>query len=145
MLDRCPHRAAALSQGRMTAAGNLQCAYHGMKTRSHNPHAAEAKPGATGCSCRIHSRWHSCVTCWALASFRARSVCTGRVDVRRRDWGLHQHPAGGQRGHHLGAYLRHSAALRRVPGHCVGLPHPRRPTLHRQHCWCAPPGRCTLL
>ncbi|EIE25663.1 ISP domain-containing protein [Coccomyxa subellipsoidea C-169] len=29
MLDRCPHRAAALSQGRMTAAGNLQCAYHG--------------------------------------------------------------------------------------------------------------------
>ena len=29
MLDRCPHRAAALSEGRMTAAGNLQCAYHG--------------------------------------------------------------------------------------------------------------------
>jgi phenylpropionate dioxygenase-like ring-hydroxylating dioxygenase large terminal subunit len=29
MLDRCPHRAAALSEGRMTAAGHLQCAYHG--------------------------------------------------------------------------------------------------------------------
>ena len=29
MLDRCPHRAAALSEGRMTAGGNLQCAYHG--------------------------------------------------------------------------------------------------------------------
>ena len=30
MLDRCPHRAAALSEGRMTASGDLQCAYHGM-------------------------------------------------------------------------------------------------------------------
>eukprot|EP00891_Asterochloris_glomerata_P009043 jgi/Astpho2/9043/Aster-x1561 len=29
LLDRCPHRAAALSQGRMTAAGDIQCAYHG--------------------------------------------------------------------------------------------------------------------
>ena len=29
MLDRCPHRAAALSEGRMTASGDLQCAYHG--------------------------------------------------------------------------------------------------------------------
>ena len=28
LLDRCPHRGAALSQGRMTALGNLQCAYH---------------------------------------------------------------------------------------------------------------------
>ncbi|CAK0757071.1 hypothetical protein CVIRNUC_002509 [Coccomyxa viridis] len=29
MLDRCPHRAAALSEGRMTSSGDLQCAYHG--------------------------------------------------------------------------------------------------------------------
>lgn len=29
LLDVCPHKAAALSQGRMTAAGNFQCAYHG--------------------------------------------------------------------------------------------------------------------
>jgi len=29
MLDRCPHRGAALSEGRMTASGALQCAYHG--------------------------------------------------------------------------------------------------------------------
>lgn len=28
LLDRCPHRGAALSEGRMTALGNLQCAYH---------------------------------------------------------------------------------------------------------------------
>lgn len=27
--DRCPHRAAALSEGRMTPDGQLQCAYHG--------------------------------------------------------------------------------------------------------------------
>ena len=27
--DRCPHRAAALSEGRMTPDGHLQCAYHG--------------------------------------------------------------------------------------------------------------------
>ena len=29
MKDACPHKAAALSQGRVTAAGNFQCAYHG--------------------------------------------------------------------------------------------------------------------
>jgi phenylpropionate dioxygenase-like ring-hydroxylating dioxygenase large terminal subunit len=29
LLDVCPHKAAALSQGRMTASGNFQCAYHG--------------------------------------------------------------------------------------------------------------------
>ncbi|KAK9804097.1 hypothetical protein WJX73_007161 [Symbiochloris irregularis] len=28
-VDRCPHRAAALSEGRLTASGNLQCSYHG--------------------------------------------------------------------------------------------------------------------
>ena len=30
LIDRCPHRAAALSEGRMTSSGNLQCAYHGV-------------------------------------------------------------------------------------------------------------------
>jgi phenylpropionate dioxygenase-like ring-hydroxylating dioxygenase large terminal subunit len=29
MEDRCPHKSAALSEGRMTAAGYFQCAYHG--------------------------------------------------------------------------------------------------------------------
>lgn len=29
MRDACPHRGAALSEGRMTAGGHLQCAYHG--------------------------------------------------------------------------------------------------------------------
>jgi phenylpropionate dioxygenase-like ring-hydroxylating dioxygenase large terminal subunit len=29
LLDRCPHKAAALSEGRMTSTGYLQCAYHG--------------------------------------------------------------------------------------------------------------------
>mmetsp|Transcript_209 Transcript_209/g.607 ORF Transcript_209/g.607 Transcript_209/m.607 type:complete len:640 (-) Transcript_209:933-2852(-) len=29
LIDRCPHRAAALSQGVLTPGGNLQCAYHG--------------------------------------------------------------------------------------------------------------------
>ncbi|KAK9814291.1 hypothetical protein WJX72_003521 [[Myrmecia] bisecta] len=29
MVDRCPHRAAALSEGRITEDGRLQCAYHG--------------------------------------------------------------------------------------------------------------------
>jgi len=27
--DACPHKAAALSEGRLTASGHLQCAYHG--------------------------------------------------------------------------------------------------------------------
>jgi phenylpropionate dioxygenase-like ring-hydroxylating dioxygenase large terminal subunit len=29
MEDRCPHKAAALSEGRVTSSGNIQCAYHG--------------------------------------------------------------------------------------------------------------------
>jgi phenylpropionate dioxygenase-like ring-hydroxylating dioxygenase large terminal subunit len=29
LVDVCPHKAAALSQGRMTASGHFQCAYHG--------------------------------------------------------------------------------------------------------------------
>ena len=29
MKDQCPHRLAALSEGRLTASGDLQCAYHG--------------------------------------------------------------------------------------------------------------------
>ena len=29
LLDRCPHRLAALSEGRVTAQGKVQCAYHG--------------------------------------------------------------------------------------------------------------------
>jgi phenylpropionate dioxygenase-like ring-hydroxylating dioxygenase large terminal subunit len=29
MLDQCPHKSAALSEGRITAKGNIQCAYHG--------------------------------------------------------------------------------------------------------------------
>ena len=29
MIDKCPHKAAALSQGRVTAGGLFQCAYHG--------------------------------------------------------------------------------------------------------------------
>lgn len=29
MIDRCPHRAAALSEGLLTADGSFQCAYHG--------------------------------------------------------------------------------------------------------------------
>jgi len=40
MLDRCPHRGAALSEGRMTAPGNLQCAYH----VRHPPRCAALRP-----------------------------------------------------------------------------------------------------
>jgi len=40
MLDRCPHRGAALSEGRMTAPGNLQCAYHVRNT----PRCAALRP-----------------------------------------------------------------------------------------------------
>jgi nitrite reductase/ring-hydroxylating ferredoxin subunit len=29
LLDRCPHRGAALSEGRVTSQGWMQCAYHG--------------------------------------------------------------------------------------------------------------------
>eukprot|EP00884_Botryococcus_braunii_P011470 jgi/Botrbrau1/20323/Bobra.0006s0006.1 len=38
MLDRCPHRQAALSEGRMTSGGNLQCAYHGWTFQGETGH-----------------------------------------------------------------------------------------------------------
>ena len=47
LMDRCPHRAAALSQGRMTAAGYLQCAYHGWSF-----------DGETGACTNIPQVWH---------------------------------------------------------------------------------------
>lgn len=37
LLDRCPHRGAALSEGRMTALGSLQCAYH-VRAPAHVSH-----------------------------------------------------------------------------------------------------------
>lgn len=82
MLDRCPHRAAALSQGRMTAAGNLQCAYHGMESRSHIPHATE--PSALSDGLFLQDPQQTALLSEVLVPrlfFRARSLCTGRVDV----------------------------------------------------------------
>jgi phenylpropionate dioxygenase-like ring-hydroxylating dioxygenase large terminal subunit len=34
MVDVCPHKTAALSEGRITEGGNFQCAYHGWKFNS---------------------------------------------------------------------------------------------------------------
>lgn len=187
MLDRCPHRAAALSQGRMTAAGNLQCAYHGKRCmpcsciyeqRVPCPTLQESQSQAlsdvnlsalprlcdvrtrslrhvfcmAGCpSCLLgQSQWRPCVG-WAMVSwilsqlpvpwpikeldsvFTGSACCVDRVVVRWRDRRLHKHPPGVSRGHHLGAYLCNSVAVRRVPGHCVGLPQPWRTTLYRHN------------
>ena len=40
MLDRCPHKKVALSEGRVTDGGYLQCSYHGASTcsGSHDVH-----------------------------------------------------------------------------------------------------------
>ena len=50
LLDICPHRFAALSQGKLTG-GNLQCPYHGLEFDGagrcvHNPHGNGARPAA---------------------------------------------------------------------------------------------------
>ena len=44
LLDRCPHRAAALSEGRMTSSGDLQCAYHGESPPAASRSAARVVP-----------------------------------------------------------------------------------------------------
>lgn len=51
VLDRCPHRFAPLSAGRVMDDGSLQCGYHGLQFRgdggcSHNPHGNGAIPKA---------------------------------------------------------------------------------------------------
>jgi phenylpropionate dioxygenase-like ring-hydroxylating dioxygenase large terminal subunit len=60
MLDRCPHRAAALSEGRMTAGGNLQCAYHGAACLEQPwPAGSASCPHfpSTLCGCAVHAGW----------------------------------------------------------------------------------------
>jgi phenylpropionate dioxygenase-like ring-hydroxylating dioxygenase large terminal subunit len=49
--DRCPHRYAPLSRGRVTAAGHLQCGYHGLEFNAsgacvRNPHPSGRIPAA---------------------------------------------------------------------------------------------------
>lgn len=47
--DRCPHKAAALSEGRMTESGLFQCAYHGWSFDGQNGDCVQipqAPPGA---------------------------------------------------------------------------------------------------
>ena len=69
MLDRCPHRAAALSEGRMTASGDLQCAYHGMGLTAlilrHHDHLQAKDLQAARCwislmKCPPHITQHMC-------------------------------------------------------------------------------------
>lgn len=49
--DKCPHKAAALSQGRITASGKFQCAYHGWSFDGTNGECVEipqiVKPDGT--------------------------------------------------------------------------------------------------
>lgn len=67
LLDHCPHRGAALSQGRMTALGNLQCAYH--VRSSPVAHSAQCWP-VVGAGC---------------ASFTAlRKLCTMKLYLEHR-------------------------------------------------------------
>ena len=77
MLDRCPHRAAALSEGRMTSSGDLQCAYHGMRMialiLNHN--------------CLLQAKHvqasDTAVKCWMLlvkkAHHSTQHMCTGSI------------------------------------------------------------------
>ena len=41
MEDRCPHKSAALSEGRVTSGGNFQCAYHGWSFDGKNGNCVE--------------------------------------------------------------------------------------------------------
>mmetsp|Transcript_22489 Transcript_22489/g.31548 ORF Transcript_22489/g.31548 Transcript_22489/m.31548 type:complete len:627 (-) Transcript_22489:75-1955(-) len=41
MEDRCPHKSAALSEGRITSKGNFQCAYHGWSFDGKNGQCVE--------------------------------------------------------------------------------------------------------
>ncbi|GMI46054.1 hypothetical protein TrCOL_g13597 [Triparma columacea] len=61
--DKCPHRLAALSEGRLTAQGYVQCAYHGWsfdatgacKSVPQRPNGAQQSTMlcATACPCRV--------------------------------------------------------------------------------------------
>ena len=43
LLDRCPHRGAALSLGTVTDDGSLQCRYHGWRFRGDGACARSAE------------------------------------------------------------------------------------------------------
>jgi phenylpropionate dioxygenase-like ring-hydroxylating dioxygenase large terminal subunit len=61
--DRCPHRYAPLSRGRVTPAGHLQCGYHGLEFNERgacvrNPHpSGRIPPGAKVRSYPVQERF----------------------------------------------------------------------------------------
>ena len=57
--DRCPHRAAALSEGRMTPDGQLQCAYHGWSFDGESGICTNI-PQVIPNALRIHTKLCSC-------------------------------------------------------------------------------------
>lgn len=146
MLDRCPHRAAALSEGRMTSSGYLQCAYHGRDM----PHSSVwlccvPRERSRACACRdfLHCNREE------PKHKSAAAICKGKVLVpcsishlmcrlvlRWGDRRLHKHPPGFTWGRDLRPHLRYSAALCGETGPHLGLPLSRgtEPT-HQHHRW----------
>ncbi|MBI5516807.1 MAG: Rieske 2Fe-2S domain-containing protein [Deltaproteobacteria bacterium] len=50
VLDRCPHRFAPLSAGRIRPDGRLACGYHGWHFDARGQGVSPSQPGLTGCS-----------------------------------------------------------------------------------------------
>ena len=133
MKDQCPHRLAALSEGRMTSKGDLQCSYH----------VSTLRRLCLRCCTRLAS--HACSGMAVLIAGRALAGLGVRWSHRR----VHIHPTGGgwtlarscrcsrlpadgacadapvgadRRPRQQRADLCHSAALHRAAGHGLGQP-----------------------
>ena len=56
LVDKCPHKLAALSEGRITACGSLQCAYHGWSFDGASGQCMEVPQTMTSGGVRLNDR-----------------------------------------------------------------------------------------
>jgi len=69
LADRCPHRFAPLSQGKVKPGDRIQCPYHGLEFDGagacvHNPHGSQAIPPSAGVRSYPVVEKHRCVWVW---------------------------------------------------------------------------------
>ena len=95
LLDLCPHRFAALSDGKIKD-GNLQCPYHGLEFNGagrcvHNPHGNGARPASLGVRSFPVVERDALVWIWpgdpALANAGEIADFSCRIDPARRTVG----------------------------------------------------------
>lgn len=78
--DRCPHRFAPLSAGRVRADGRLACPYHGWNFDGSGAGRSPSQPSLKGCDVAAHEIVEACGYLWLAP--KGAHVDAARVPVR---------------------------------------------------------------